>query len=291
MPTHIYNTASLTFQYGSQKGCVSSNVAVTTLQDLLTVSKTSLGDSYSQNSEMPFIISINNNNTDAIRNIKIQDDMGTYCLGQEICDASFTPLSYVGPSVLYIGGTFSSNIEPKISSGKLIFEIQSIPARSNALIFYKTITNNFAQLISGSQIISTVSVSSENIGNTINESSTISVKDEADIRIIKNMNPNPILTGEKITYNFSLYNYGNTEATNVTLNDTFAPAPSSVNVYLNSQELLPLDFSYTNSTLSVPSYNSNLSVSIPAANFIQDNITGLISIEPGMTSITVTGQI
>lgn len=291
MPTQIYNTASLTFQYGSQKGCVSSNVAVTTLQDLLTVSKTSLGDSYSQNSEITFIISINNNNNSVIKNIKIEDDMGTYCLGQDICDASFTPLTYIGPSILYIGGVFSANIEPKISSGKILFEISNIPARSNALIIYKTVANNFAQLVSGSKIISTVSISSDEISKTITDSSTLNIKDEADIRIIKNMNPNPILTGEKITYNFSLYNYGNTEATNVTLNDTFSPAPNTVNVYLNSQELTTSDFSYANSTLTIPSYNSNISISIPAANFIQDNITGLISIEPGITSIMVTGQI
>lgn len=291
MPTQIYNTASLTFQYGSQKGYVSSNVAVTTLQDLLTASKSSLGDSYSQNSEISFIISINNNNTDTIKNIKVQEDLGTYCLGQEICDASFTPLSYVGPSLLYIGGTFSSNIEPRISNGKLIFEIQSIPARSNALIFYKTITNNFSPLTSGSQITTTATISSENTSNILTASTSITVKDEADIRIIKNMNPNPILSGEKITYNFSLYNYGNTEATNVTLNDTFAPAPNAVNVYLNSQELSPSDFSYANGTLTIPSYNSDTSISIPAANFIQDTITGLISIEPGITSIMVTGQI
>lgn len=261
------------------------------MQDLLTVSKISLGESYSQNSEITFVISINNNNNSVIKNIKIQDDMGTYCLGQDICDASFAPLTYIGPSILYIGGAFSANIEPKISNGKILFEISNIPSRSNALIIYKTAANNFAPLSSGSRIISTISISADEISKTITDSSTLNVIDEADIRIIKNMNPNPVLTGEKITYNFSLYNYGNTEATNVVLNDTFTPAPDTVNVYLNSQELSILDFSYTNSALTIPSYNSNVSISIPAANFIQDNVTGLISIEPGTTSIIVTGQI
>jgi len=113
----------------------------------------------------------------------------------------------------------------------------------------------------------------------------------ADIKIIKNMSPNPVLAGETITYSFSLYNYGNTEAKNVTLNDTFTPAPGSINVYLDSQEISPTDFSYSSGTLTLPTYNSGISVTIPAANFIQDTVTGLIAIEPGMISITATGQI
>ncbi len=291
MPTQIYNTASLTFEYGSQKGFVSSNVAVTTLKESLTISHSSLGDTYSQGSEIPFIVSIINNNTDKIKNVKIQSDLGTYSLGQGICENSFTPLSYTGPSMLYVGGVFLSNIEPKVYKEKLVFTVASIPPKSNALIIYKASINQFSPLSSGSKIVNTVTASSRSITSPLTSSNTITVRDEADIRIIKNMSPNPVLAGETITYNFSLYNYGNTEARNVTLNDTFTPAPGNINVYLDSQEISSTDFSYSSGTLTLPTYNSGISVSIPAANFIQDTITGSISIEPGMISITATGQI
>lgn len=291
MPTQIYNTASLTFEYGSQKGFVSSNVAVTTLQEILTVSQSSLGDSYFQNSDIPFIVNINNNNTEKIKNVKVQSNLGSYSLGQGICDTSFTPLSYIGPSALYIGGTFHSNIEPKVYTDKIVFTIPSIPERSNALLIYKTSTNQFSPLASGSSITNVISVSARNLGTPLTYSSTVTVKDEADIRIIKNMCPNPVSAGDTITYSFSLYNYGNTEATNVTLNDTFSPAPTGISVNLNSQELTSNDYSYLSGTLKVPNYSSGLTISIPAANFIQDSITGLISIEPGITSITAAGKI
>ena len=291
MPTQIYNTASLTFEYGSQKGFVSSNVAVTTLQEALTVSQTSLGDTYFQNSDIPFIVNINNNNTERIKNVKMQSNLGSYSLGQGICDSSFTPLSYVGPSSLYIGGIFHSNLEPKISADKIIFSIPSIPERSNALLIYKTSTNQFSPLTSGSTITNTITVSSRALASSLTSSASVKVRDEADIRIIKNMCPNPVSAGDTITYSFSLYNYGNVEATNVTLNDTFSPAPTGISVNLNSQELASDEFSYVNGTLTVPSYSAGLGISIPAAKFIQDNITGLISIEPGITTITATGKI
>ena len=71
MPTQIYNTASLSFECGTQKGFVSSNIAVTTMQEAVSVSKTSLSDSYFQSSEIPFIIEITNNGFEEIKNLTV----------------------------------------------------------------------------------------------------------------------------------------------------------------------------------------------------------------------------
>ena len=69
MPNEIYSTASLSFEYGSQKGFVSSNILSTTIEETLAVSHRSLGESYSQNNEITFIIQINNNSKEEIKDI------------------------------------------------------------------------------------------------------------------------------------------------------------------------------------------------------------------------------
>lgn len=291
MPTQIYNTASLTFEYGSQKGFVSSNIATTTVQESITISKTSLGDSYSQNSEITFIITINNNNNEEIQNVFITDDLGTYSSKNNIYENLFTPLTYKGPSFLYIAGNFIDDITPILSKNKIEYKITNIPAKSTATIIYKASVNKFAPLTSNSQIVSSIKASALNINNIPKASCVITVRDEADIKIIKNMNPNPVLSGEEITYNFFLYNYGNTPATNITLNDTFSPAPSNISVKLNTDEVSSSDFSYKNNTLIFPSSGASLTITIPAANFIQDNVTGIVSVQPGIVNITAIGKI
>jgi len=145
--------------------------------------------------------------------------------------------------------------------------------------------------MAGSKITNTATLYSKILTHSLDASASVTVKDQADVQIIKNMSPNPVLPGEKITYSFSLYNYGNTEAKNVVLNDTFVPSPEAISVYLNSKELITEDFSYINGTLTVPSYDSKLNISVPAATFNQDNVTGSISVTPGIISILVKGQI
>ena len=291
MSNEIYNTASLSFEYGSRKGFVSSNIAFTTLQDSITVSKSSLGNIYFQNTEIPFIISISNNNQEEIKNLVIEDDLGTYSLGQGLLDSEFTPLEFVDTAFLYIGGIFNSNITPKISKGKIVFKVSSIPAKSNIIILYKVSTNEFSPLTTGSEIKTTATVTSTCMSSPILASNTIKVKEEADIKIIKNMCPNPITSGDIITYTFSLYNYGNITATNVVLNDTFSPVAENLNVYLDSKIVPNSNYSYVGGTLKLPCENSETSISIPAANFIQDSITGIISVNPGTINITITGRI
>ena len=291
MPVPIYNTASLTFEFGSQKKSASSNIAMTTLQEALSITKSSLGEAYTENGEITFMISVTNNYTESVKNIKITDNLGSYSLNSNLCDKLFTPLTYIGPSFLYLGGTLFSNIEPKVLQDKITFTVPTIPAKSNALIIYKTYVNEFAPLVTGSTITSTATLSSKILTHSLNASVSITVKDQADVRIIKNMSPNPVLPGEKITYSFSLYNYGNTEAKNVVLNDTFIPSPEVISVYLNSSEILPDDFSYINGTLTIPSYDSKLDISVPPATFEQDSVTGTISPTPGIVSIIVKGQI
>lgn len=291
MPNQISNAASLTFEYGSQIGYASSNTAITTLRETISMSKTSLGSSYYLDEGIFYTIAINNNNNSEINNVKISDNLGSYFPNYSISNTAFTPFTYVGPANLYLGGTFYSEIEPEIYTDKVVFTIPSIPARSNALIIYKVSVNDRALLAPESEIVNTATLSLESILDPITASNTLTVANTADVKIIKHMCPDPVTRGEKITYSFSLYNYGNTEAVNVVFSDTFSPAPSSITVAVNSENLFFSDYSYINGTLTIPAYGSTFSLSIPPAEFVQNPVTGIVSISPGITTITVTGQL
>jgi len=292
MSNQYYNTASLTYEYGSslKKGFASSNIAVATLKESVVVSASTFGKTYFQNSEIIFIVQIDNNASEEIKNVKVTNDLGKYCLGKGICDSFIVPLTYVDSALLYICGKFSSDIKPETYSENLVFNIERIPEKSSALLIYKTKTNEYSPLASNSEITNRITVSAPNLKDSIESICKIKVRDEADIKIIKNMSPNPAFPGEKINYSFSLYNYGNIPANNVILNDVFEPSLNIKSVFLNSKEVSNSDYSYNSGNFAFPSQNSELSISISSAEFIQDSISGLISIKPGMITITVSGQ-
>lgn len=291
MPTQISNFASLTFEYGSSKEEVLSNTAFATLQDSVNIDLSSVENSYSSNDTITYILSIINNSSRCIKNIKVINDLASYTINSGISQKTITPLSYEGTAKLYIGGKFFSDIEAEVLSDKIIFNLEEIPELSNALIFYSTRVNKNAELSTGSSLKSTSSLTYDGMINNIESSDTIYVKEKADVTLIKYMYPNSITSGEIITYNFILYNYGNIEAKNVAFSDTFSPAPLNLNVSVNSDALSSKNYSYINGEIKIPSYGSDFSLSIPPANFIQDENNGAITTKPGSTIITITAKI
>lgn len=291
MPTQISNFASLTFEYGSNKEEVLSNTAFATLQDSVSMSLSSIENSYYLNDTITYVLSIINNGNRNIKNIKISNDLASYTINSGLSQKIIAPLSYTGTSKIYIGGKFFSDIEAEVLPDKIIFNVEEIPALSNVLIFYSVAVNKNADLITGSFLKSTSSLTYDGMLNNIKSSDTIYVKEKADVTLIKYMYPNSITSGEIITYNFILYNYGNIEAQNVSFSDTFNPAPLNLNVSVNSDALSPKNYSYINGEIKIPCYGSDFSLSIPPAKFIQDENNGAITTKPGSTIITITAKI
>lgn len=290
MSNQFLNAASLSFEYGHQKGFTLSNAANASMQDVITVNKSALNGSYFLNKEIFYCVSIVNNKPTAIQNLKISENLGSYSNNLS-SETKFIPLDYFGPSFLYINGKFDSQIIPETYSDKIIFKINNFSAYSNILLIYSATVNNKAPLSKKSSIINTSSITSSEISKPILCSKEIFAAEKADINIVKYMYPNPALPGELVTYNFTIYNYGNAEATNVKLNDILLPAPNNLNVSVNSKNLSRKDYSYINGTLNIPSYDSDFSVSIPPAQFLQDSTTGIFTTNPGVVNIIVSGKV
>ena len=87
-----------------------------------------------------------------------------------------------------------------------------------------------------------------------------------------------------------IYNYGNVEAENVVLSDTFNPAPTNITVSRDGTVLIGTDYTYIDGTLRVPATDS-VNITVPAATFVRDPETCIVSVEPGVVEYVIRGTI
>lgn len=288
MPTIITNQAQLQFTYGSTTATAASNVASTILQGSLTATKNVLESVYRADSNLTYIVNLVNRSAAAMAPVSIVDNLGAYDVTNAL---SVMPLSYTGPSQLYLDGAFYTNLTPDIFADHITFNIPSIAAGANVMLIYKAVMNEYAPLETGSSVTNVITVHTPELLEPLTGSSVIPVDDYADVTITKAMSPNPVTDGSRLTYRFILQNFGNTEATNVVLNDIFSPAPSAIVVSVDGKTLSASDYSYVGDVLTVPGAAAADNLVIPAANFVRDGVTGEITVHSSSVSITVIGTL
>ena len=104
------------------------------------------------------------------------------------------------------------------------------------------------------------------------------------------MSPNPVICGDTVTYTIRIYNYGNIAAENVSLSDTFNPAPENITVSRGGTVLPATEYSYINGTLTVPSTEQS-TISVPPATYTRDATSGIVTLTPGIVEYVITGTI
>lgn len=288
MATTITNQARLQFTYGNVTATASSNIASTVMQGPLSAAKSVLDSAYRAEDDLTYIINLTNTGASALAPVTITDNLGTYALTPT---GSATPLFYTGPAQLYIDGAYSATLTPTPGINSITFTIPSLAAGANAMLIYKADVDAYAPLAVDSEITNTATITATGLSEPVTVTSTVPVETYADVRIVKAMSPNPVTDGSTLTYTFTIYNYGNTAATNVVLSDTFSPAPSPITVTVEGTVLAPADYSYTGGVLTIPAAGSGYTMSVPAATFTQDAATGEVSVNPGVITITVAGTI
>lgn len=278
----------LTFEYGTQSGTAISNTANIVLEDTLSISKSCLMNDYFLADNIVYSVSITNNSALPISKVRIKENLGTYKINTG--SVSVTPLSYANSFEYYINGVRQITADPKIYSDKIIFDAGTIPPISTALLFYTVKVTDKAPLKSKSFIENKTFITSSLSEKSFEASHTINVRDSAEIRIIKQIRTSKIISDGGIGYGLLIYNYGNTDATNVAIKDNLISEISAIKITVNSRQLDFGDFSYRSGTLQIPSYGTETAISVPAATFSQDEVSGRVNVTPGYTEIAVEGH-
>ena len=283
----ITNQANLSFRYGNAMGNAVSNIATATLLDPLSAEKTSVDETYRAADRITYVLSVQNNGNATVTGINLVDDLGTFTLAN---GTTVTPLTYGDAAALYINGAYVSPITATETLNSVTFTIPSLAPGANALIVYQALINEYAPLTTGSSIVNTVTVTAPSVGTPITDTNTVTAEDYADITIQKEMSPDPVSDGDRLTYTFMITNTGNTPATGVVLTDAFNPAPSNITVTVDGQPVETTDYTYENGLLTLPT-GTSYEMTVPAATVTENPETGEITVIPGTLLITVEGTL
>jgi uncharacterized repeat protein (TIGR01451 family) len=218
----------------------------------------------------------------------LTDDLGAYPFGT----GTLVPLTYVGGSAAYFVNGVYVGAPTILGTSPLVISGLSLPAGANATVVYQATVNEFAPLGLGSEIVNTVTVSDGGITPT-SASATVIADAAPNLEINKALTPTSVEENGQITYTFTIRNYGNTAAVatdNVTLTDTFDPVLNISSVTFNSAAWTQgVQYNYNNVTGAFATVTGEITV--PAATYVQDPVTGAWTVIPGESVLTVVGTI
>lgn len=275
----FYNQATLS--YGDN--VTNSNITTGEIIEGLTLTKTAASASYGSGEGITYVVTLVNSTAADRTGVSISDNLGAYTVGA----TTVVPLTYVGGSVLYYqNGVLQAAPTVTVGTDLTISGI-TIPAGGNATIVYEATANGYAPLAAGSSITNTVTE------DDLTDTATVNVREEVALTIAKAICPTVVTDNGQITYTFVIQNSGNLAADaaeNVTVTDTFAPALNNITVTLDGTTLAEgTGYTYNEATGEFATVAGVITV--PAATYTQDPVTGVITTTPGVAVLTVTGTI
>ena len=267
---------------------LNSNIATGELLDVLSVTKTAVTENYDRSGNAVYVVSIVNTGNTAFTGLTLTDNLGGYTFGS----TTVYPLRYVEGSVKYYNNGILQTAAPTVTAGPpLVISGITVPAGGNATVIYEADITGFAPLAVESQINNTVTLSGTGI-TSLTATETITAAATPELTINKTISPVSVTEGDRVTYTFTILNYGNTAATaadNVVIRDTFNPILSSLAVTFNCTAwAATTNYTYNQTTCEFASVAGQITV--PAATYTQ-NTDGSYTITPGVSVLTVTGTI
>jgi uncharacterized repeat protein (TIGR01451 family) len=279
------NQATLT--YGGN--VTTSNVVTGELQQTVSAAKYALGETYTQGETLTYVVSLVNTGTAPLTDLTVTDNLGAYTAG----GSTLVPLDYVTGSLAYYAGG-ARQADPVITDTEpLTVTGITVPAGSDAFLVYRARVNEFASPATGATITNTATITGTSLSAPITAQETVTAAGEAFLTIDKTLNPTTVSEGDRLTYTFTIRNFGNTPVVgtdDAAVTDTFDPILTDLTVTLNGAVLTPgTGYTYDETTgqfATVPGV-----ITVPAATFTQDPATGAYTRTPGLATLTVTGTI
>ena len=178
----FFNQATLTYS----GGVVNSNITTGEIVEVLSVTKTAVGDTYTQGDEITYAVNIINSGTAPITGLAITDNLGAYTVGTQ----TLTPLTYIDGSVtVFEDGVLQP--APAVTAGApFVITGIDVPANGVTTVLYTVRANEFASPVTGGEITNTAVISGGITPITATE--TITAAQEPALGIVKSSLPTPL---------------------------------------------------------------------------------------------------
>ena len=280
----FYNRAILNLGSNS----LSSNVTVGEIESALSMTKTAASANYGKGDGITYIVSITNSTPSSVSDVSMTDNLGAYA--DPVSGLTVTPLSYVtGSLIYYVNGVLTT--PPTVTAGDtLTVSGITVPAGGSVTLVYEAVANGFAPLSAGSEITNTVTIDSP---EPLTDSATVPVREEPELTIAKALCPTVISDGGELTYTFVIQNTGNVpvDATDgLFITDVFNPKLNGITVTVDGTPIAE-GTGYTYNELTGEFATLSGALSVPAATYVTDPTTGALTVNPGVTVITVNGTV
>ncbi|MDD4124662.1 MAG: hypothetical protein PHW77_02875 [Eubacteriales bacterium] len=268
------NRAELTFDSGKIKPIY---VDRENENGIIKLSLTTLEDSYTADSGLTYIATIVNTSSSSMKDVRIVPNFGAA--------EGPAPLVLCGGAALYVNGEYSGSVSAFRDGKSVVFGIALLGAGDNVLVLFKTKISAYAPRELGSSIKNKITVFARKLNPPAVTVVETRVDDYTDVVMFRAETRDD---KQSVTTTYTLYNYGNTDAADAVLTDTFSPAPNITHVNAGGETLLSSHYTYVSGTIKLPSAGYKLI--IPAASFSRSPSGEVITI-PGSKVITVKGTL
>ena len=279
------NQATLTYNGNT----TNSNIAYGEILDVLTASKTSVEGIYTQNGLVTYVITLRNTGNAALNGLSVSDNLGGYDFG----GTTLYPLTYSdGSATLFIDGVLQP--DPAVAPGPpLVISGINIPGGSDAVLVYQARANQYAPPTADGVITNTATITGDGLSAPVVATETVNSATTPILTISKSITPSQVVDNDRVTYTFVIQNSGNQAVVatdNAAISDVFDPILTALAVNLDGVSWTEgVQYNYIEATglfTTVPGQ-----ITVPAAIYTQDPVTGAYSVTPGITTLTVTGTI
>ena len=273
-------------RYGN--AIANSNIVVGEILEVLSATKTAVRKNYGRNDTITYLVSVINAGNTAFTGLTLTDNLGAYVYNTQ----TLVPLRYIDGTVKYYSnGTLQA--APAVTAGPpLVISGLTVPANGSILIAYETDVNEYAPLDVEAEIVNTATIRGTGI-TPVTVQETVSAGSEPILTITKSISPVPVTENGTLTYTFLIQNTGNVaveEAAASVVTDQFNPILSNLTVTFNGTAWAETtNYIYNEDTglfSTVPGQ-----ITVPAATFAQDELTGAWNVTPGVSTLVITGTI